>query len=186
MERMVQQCAEQLKQSALAFVEQVFTDSEGEKEGKFTRRLVEEIRAKKYYVPELEFVMVDENHQLLGYAMFSRFHLNGKYDDKLLLLAPVAVRTDMQRQHISKDLIEFGFEKAIQLGYKAVIVEGNPQNYRSRGFVTSASFGIVASPDVGLPAIECLMVKELVPNGLDGIQGEVDYGFYECLEWGGE
>ena len=182
MKRIIKQCSEQFSERALALVEQVFTDYENEQEGKFTRRLVEEIRAKKYYVPELEFVMTDENGQLLGYAMFSRFHLNGKYDDKLLLLSPVAVRTDMQRKHISKELIEHGFEKAKQLGYTAVIVEGNPQNYRSRGFVTSATFGIVASPNVGLPATECLMVKELVPNGLDGIQGELDYGFYECLK----
>lgn len=181
MKRIIKQCTEQFRQSALSLVQQVFTDYEGEKEGKFTRRLVEEIRAKKYYVPELEFIMTDENGRLLGYALFSRFHLNGRYDDRLLLLSPVAVRTDMQRQHISKELIEYGFEKAKQLGYVAVIVEGNPQNYRSRGFVTSAPFGIVASPNVGLPAPECLMVKELVPNGLDGIQGELDYGFYECL-----
>ncbi len=181
MNRFVKQCTEQFKQSALSLVEQVFTDYADEQEGKLTRRLVEEIRAKKYYVPELELVMTDEREQLLGYAMFSRFHLNGKYDDKLLLLSPVAVRTDMQRQHLSKDLIEYGFEKAKQLGFKAVIVEGNPQNYHSRGFVTSALFGIVASTNVGLPAPECLMVKELVPNGLDGIQGELDYGFYECL-----
>lgn len=161
-------------------VEQVFTDYNGEEDGKLTRRLVEEIRAKKYYVPELELVMTDESDRLLGYAMFSRFHLNGKYDDKLLLLSPVAVRTDMQRKHISKDMIEYGFEKAKLLGYTVVIVEGNPQNYRSRGFVTSAP-SIVASSSVGLPAPECLMVKELVPNGLVGIQGELDYGFYECL-----
>jgi len=47
----------------------------------------------------------------------------------------------------------------------AVIVEGNPQNYHSRCFVTSAPFGILASPNVGLPVPECLclMVKELVP-----------------------
>lgn len=164
MNRFIKQCTEQFKQSSLLLVEQVFTDCDGEQEGKFTRRLVEEIRAKKYYVPQLEFVMTDEGGRLIGYAMFSRFHLNGKFDDKLLLLSPVAVRTDMQRKHISKELIEFGFEKAKQLGYTAVIVEGNPQNYRSRGFVTSATFGITASAKVGLPAPECLMVKELVPN----------------------
>ena len=38
----------------------------------------------------------------------------------------------------------------------------NPQNYNSRGFETSYQHGIVASPKIGLPAVECLMVKELV------------------------
>ena len=67
------------------------------------------------------------------------------------------------------------------LGYKAVIVEGNPMNYRSRGFVTSAPFGITAHESVGLPAPECLMVKELIPGGLNGIHGQVCYADYECL-----
>ena len=93
----------------------------------------------------------------------------------------MAVKTALQRQHISKDLIEYGFEKARQMGFKAVIVEGNPMNYRSRGFVTSTDYGITAAPSVGLPAVECLMVKELVPGALDHIQGQVEYSFYESL-----
>ena len=47
---------------------------------------------------------------------FSRFHLDGKYEEKLLLLSPVAVKTQLQRQHISKDLIEYGLKKAAELG----------------------------------------------------------------------
>ena len=82
---------------------------------------------------------------------------------------------------ISKELIEYGFEKARELGFKAVIVEGNPMNYRSRGFVTSADFGITAHESVGLPAPECLMVRELTPGGLEGIHGVVSYHDYECL-----
>ena len=145
------------------------------------RSLVEEIRSKRFYVPELELIMVDEAEEVIGYVNFSRFHLDGKYEDELLLLSPVAVKTELQRQHISKELIEYGFEKAKAMGYKAVIVEGNPMNYRSRGFVTSASFGITAHESVGLPAPECLMVQALIPGGLAGIRGQVCYSDYECL-----
>lgn len=35
-----------------------------------------------------------------------------------------------------------------------------------RGFKTSYDYGIVASPQIGLPAAECLMVKELVNGSL--------------------
>ena len=77
--------------------------------------------------------------------------------------------------------LDKGFERAKELGYKVVIVEGNPMNYRSRGFVTSAPFGITAHESVGLPAPECLMVRELVPGGLEGIRGQVCYADYECL-----
>ena len=166
---------------SLELVEQVFTESECEESGKLVRSLVCEIRGKRFYLPELELIMVDETDAVIGYVNFSRFHLDGKYEDELLLLSPVAVKTQYQRQHISKELIEYGFEKARALGYKAVIVEGNPMNYRSRGFVTSALFGITAHESVGLPAPECLMVKELIPGGLDGIRGTVCYSDYECL-----
>ena len=166
---------------ALEMVDQVFTAWADEAEGRTVRALVEEIRSKRYYLPQLELVMTDENDQLLGYAMFSRFHLEGKFEDELLILTPVAVRTDMQRQHISKDLIEYGFDRARELGFKAVLVEGNPRNYNPRGFVTSAPHGIVPCAKLQLPAIECLMVKELVPGALEHIRGEVDYSFYETL-----
>ena len=126
-------------------------------------------------------IMVDENDEPIGYVMFSRFHLNGKYEDELLVLTPVGVKTELQRQHISKELIEYGFDRAVEMGFTAVIVEGNPQNYRSRGFVTAADHGIVPGKSLQLPAIECLMVKELVPGALDRIKGEVEYTDYETL-----
>ena len=179
--RMIKSMEKQYLLPSLELVEKVFTESECEENGKLVRRLVEEIRSKRFYLPELELIMVDENDEVIGYVNFARFHLRGRYENELLLLSPVAVKTELQRQHISRELIEYGFEKAAALGYKGVIVEGNPMNYRSRGFVTSAPFGITAHASVGLPAPECLMVKELVPGGLDGICGEVCYSDYECL-----
>ena len=38
---------------ALELVEEVFTEHENVEEGKLVRRLVEEIRSKKFYLPEL-------------------------------------------------------------------------------------------------------------------------------------
>ena len=181
MARIIKVMEEKYRLPALELVEQVFTAHSDADEGKLVRSLVEEIRAKRWYLPELELIMVDETDEVIGYVNFARFHLGGKYEDELLLLSPVAVKTELQRQHISKELIEHGFLKARELGYKAVIVEGNPMNYRSRGFVTSAPFGITAHESVGLPAPECLMVKELVPGGLEGITRQVCYADYECL-----
>ncbi len=167
--------------SSLELVDTVFTQYSCPEEGKLVRNLVQEIRAMETYVSELELIMVDEADAPIGYCMFSRFHLEGKYGHELLLLSPVAVKTSLQRQHISKEMIEYGFARAKELGYKAVIVEGNPMNYRSRGFVTSSNYGITAHESVGLPAPECLMIKELVPGALDKISGRVSYQDYNCL-----
>ena len=181
MQRIIRSMEEKYLQPSLELVEDVFTKWDSPEEGKVVRSLVEEIRSKQYYLPELELIMVDEKDQILGYAMFSRFHIEGRYEDELLILTPVAVRTEYQRQHISKELIEYGFEKAAALGYIAVLVEGNPKNYNPRGFVTSADHGIIAGPDIHLPHVSCLMVKELVPGALEQIHGTVDYSFYETL-----
>lgn len=181
MKRIIKSMGEKYLVPAAELVEAVFTASESAENGALVRRLVEEIRSKRFYLPELELIMVDENDAVIGYVMFSRFHLEGKFENELLVLTPVAVKTELQRQHISKELIEYGLEKATAMGYKAVIVEGDPRNYRNRGFVTSAPFGITAHASVGLPAPECLMVQELIPGGLEGIRGQVSYSDYEAL-----
>lgn len=166
---------------SLEMVRRTFTDYENAQEADLVVRLIKEIRSMDTYIPELELIMVDDEDDVIGYAMFSGFHLGGKYRDELLVLTPVAVKIELQRQHISKALIEYGFEKAKEMGYTAVIVEGNPQNYQNRGFQTSADFGIVAAESVGLPAPECMMVKELVSGALDHISGIVSYTDYQTL-----
>lgn len=181
MKRQIKNVDSRYLDKSAQLVENVFTDSEGKEPARIVKQLVFEIRSKRFYLPELELIMVDEKDDILGYAMFSRFHLEGKYENELLLLSPVAVKTEFQRQHISRDIIEFGFQRAVEMGFKAVIVEGNPQNYRSRGFQTSRNFGIVAGKTLSLPSPDCLMVKELVEGALEHISGIVDYSDYQYL-----
>ena len=181
MKRTIKSMDNKYLQPSLDMVEEVFTQFQDAREGRMVRALVEEIRAKEFYVPQLELLMVDEQDSVIGYAMFSRFHLEGRYQRELLLLTPVAVKTELQRQHISKDLLEYGFGKAREMGFLAALVEGNPKNYNPRGFRTSADFGIVAGPNVHLPDVSCLMVKELVPGALEHISGVVDFSCYAAL-----
>lgn len=119
MERVIKPMEDQYLLSSLKLVEDVFAESDSPEEGKTVRQLVEEIRTKKYYLPGLELIMLNEDDEMIGFAMFSRFHIEGRYENELLILTPVAVKTEMQRQHISKDLLEYGFEKAKEAGFKA-------------------------------------------------------------------
>lgn len=165
--------------AALDLVERVFAAHGGAEEGRRVRALAEEIRA-KFHVPALELV-AEEDGALVGYAMFSRFPFGGTCADGLLLLSPVAVRTDRQRRHVSRNLIEFGLDRAQAMGFRAVIVEGNPKNYAARGFVPSYRFGITAGASLRLPSPDCLMARELYDDALGSICGAVDYSCYDSL-----
>lgn len=182
MNRIIKSMENKYLQPSLNMVRRTFTNSETAEDAQIVVNLIEEIRKMKSYVSELELIMINDDDEVIGYVMFSKLFLDGKMQDELLMLTPVAVKTELQRQHISKELIEKGFEKAKKLGFKAVVVEGNPQNYRSRGFKTSADFGITADESVGLPAPECLMVKELCENSLENISGVIDYTMYKSLK----
>ncbi len=181
MTRIVKSMENKYLQPSIDMVRRTFTNSETAEDAQIVVNIVEEIRSLHTYLPELDLVMVDGNDEVIGYAMFSKITLDGKYDGELLILNPVAVKTELQRQHISKEIIETGFEMARKMGYKAVIVEGNPQNYRNRGFYTSADYGIFAGKTVDIPAVECLMVKELEENALENISGTLEYTIYKTL-----
>lgn len=183
MERMIKRVGIKYKEVALDFVENVFAEYHKSGSGKLERAIVSEIREKKYYLPELELIIVNELDEIVGYVMFSKFPISGNYENEVLILTPVCVKTELQRQHISKELIEYGFNEARKLGYKAVIVEGGPKNYNSRGFETSGKYGIYADKKLKehLPKTECLMVKELYSGSLNGITGEVSYDMYDSF-----
>ena len=60
------------KTASLDFVEKVFTEHENEQEGKLVRRLVEEIRAKKFFVAELELIMTNEADEIIEMCIRDR------------------------------------------------------------------------------------------------------------------
>ena len=182
MARIIQAISDRYRTPALNLVERVFTEHENAAEGALVRELVEEIRSKRFYLPELEIIAVDDaSDEVIGYVMLSRFHLGGRYEDRLLLLTPCAVKTELQRQRISRDMIEFAFAQEEKMGFEAVIVEGNPANYRARGFVTAAEHGVLPGRTVHLPHIACLMIAELKPGVLGTITGTVEYSDYTVL-----
>lgn len=143
-------------------------------------RLVEEIRSGAYYIPELALV-AEFRKKITGFFMISRFPLGGKHDDEFLMLTPVAVHWQYLRKGIGKNMLEAGIQKAKQMGYKGILVEGNPEFYHKVGFISASNFGIFPLPQFAPPAPECLMAMELYDGALKDINGLVDYGIYPSL-----
>lgn len=65
--RIIKPVTEDYLEKSLDLVQQVFTEYKNPEEGIAVRKLVEEIRSKKYYVPELGLMAVDDNGKIIGF-----------------------------------------------------------------------------------------------------------------------
>ncbi len=97
------------------------------------------------------------------------------------MLSPVTVAMNKQRQGVGTFMLQKGITLAAEMGFKGIIVEGDPRYYQRFGFRTSTEFGIYASEKNLPPSVENLMAMELCENGLENITGEVDYSVYDAL-----
>ncbi|EJQ03123.1 hypothetical protein IE3_05494 [Bacillus cereus BAG3X2-1] len=145
------------------------------------KALVREIREKPFYIPELDLV-VEEEGIIIGHFMLSKLPISNRFENEILMLSPVSVAINKQRQGIGKYMLQEGIKFATKMGYKGIIVEGDYRYYQRFGFSTSTEFGIYASKKNLPPSVENLMAMELYENGLENISGEVDYSIYNSLQ----
>ncbi|CAG1021353.1 hypothetical protein MTYM_00944 [Methylococcales bacterium] len=135
-------------------------------------KLIAALRKSKSFVRGLSLVAVKEE-KALGHALLTRaFIVNRGRRFKCLVLGPMAVLPEYQKQGIGKKLMEEGFERAKELGFTAIAVLGHETYYPKFGFIPASQKNIKTSfkvPD------ENFMIVELVPNALKGISGMVEY-----------
>jgi predicted N-acetyltransferase YhbS len=108
-----------------------------------------------------------DNDQILGGIVFSRLSFENGTD--AFLLAPVAVRPDVQGRGIGQRLIRFGLEALAQEGVELVLTYGDP------GFYTRVGFGpttaAVIPPPLPLQHPEGWLAQSLTGQEIEPIQG---------------
>ena len=136
-------------------------------------RLVDRLRSSDAFIPQLSLVATID-HELVGHILFSKITIvdDDKTEHESLALAPMAVRSEFQKQGIGGQLIKSGLDKARELNYKSVIVLGHEQYYPKFGFEPAKKWNIKAPFEV--PA-NVFMALELVPGGLNAVSGTVKY-----------
>lgn len=111
------------------------------------------------------------NNDIVGHILFTQAKLENS-EIKMAALAPMSVKPEFQNTGIGSALIEYGLNECKENGYQAVVVLGHPNYYPKFGFCPSINFGIKSEYDV---PTEVFMIKELVSNSLDGLNGIVKY-----------
>lgn len=126
--------------------------------------LIENLRAEGVVLCSL---VAEARGRAVGHILFSRMWID---DLAAVALAPMAVRTEYQRQGIGELLVRRGLELLRDQGERIVIVLGHPGYYPRFGFSVEKARRL-ESP---FPP-EAYMALELVPGALSGVQGKVRY-----------
>lgn len=134
--------------------------------------LVVRLRNSAAFVSELSLVAEMEG-EIVGHILFTRAVIRqGTREHETLALAPLAVTPDYQGKGIGGRLIKAGHRVAQELGFKSGLLVGHPAYYPRFGYRPAETFGIVT--DLELPA-DVFMACELTEDGLDGVQGRVEF-----------
>lgn len=129
--------------------------------------LVHIMRDHEDFLPELDFVIECDN-SVIANIMYTKAKLVDEEGNEksILTFGPLSVLPKYQRKGYGKKLLEYSFQKAVELGYDAIVIYGNPENYISSGFKSSKQYNICIGDNIFPTA---LLVKELskgaIPKG---------------------
>jgi predicted N-acetyltransferase YhbS len=124
------------------------------------------------FVKELDFVM-EKDGELIGQNMFMKTVIDG--DDgrtvPILTMGPICIAQPLKRRGYGKYLLDYSLEKAAELGFGAVLFEGNIKFYGTCGFDYARKFGI-RYHDMPEDADQSFFLcRELEKGYLNGVTG---------------
>ena len=133
------------------------------------------------FVKELDFVM-EKDGVLIGQNMFMKTIINADdgRDIDVLTMGPICIAPELKRKGYGKILLDYSLEKATELGFGAVLFEGNIDFYGKSGFDYARKFGI-RYHDLPEGADDSFFLcTELIPGYLDKITGvyQTPQGYY--------
>ena len=132
--------------------------------------IVHKIREVPAFVKELSFVACDDD-ALLGNIIYSKakvVHDENK-EFEVLCMGPFGVLLAFQKKGVGSLLMNCSIKKAKELGFKAIVIFGDPKYYQRFGFVNAKNYGITTPSGENFDAF---MVLELFDGALDGITGK--------------
>jgi putative acetyltransferase len=128
--------------------------------------LVHKMRTHPDFIPELDFI-ANIKDKIVGNIMYTRSYILDESDNRVVIatFGPISVLPTYQRQGIGSALICHSKQLALEMGYKAIVIYGHPQNYCKHGFKGSKDHHI-SNAEGKYPY--SLLVLELEKGFLEG------------------
>ena len=133
------------------------------------------------FVKDLDFVM-EKDGRIIGQNMFMKTVITsdaGRIVD-VLTMGPICITPELKRQGYGKLLLDHSLVKAAELGFGAILFEGNIGFYGKSGFDYAGRFGIRYHDLPDDADASFFLCKELIPGYLSGITGvyQTPQGYY--------
>ncbi|MBQ4244594.1 MAG: N-acetyltransferase [Clostridia bacterium] len=133
------------------------------------------------FIKELDFVMKKDG-EIIGQNMFMRTVINSDSgtDVPVLTMGPICITPALKRRGYGKKLLDYSLSEAAELGFGAVLFEGNIAFYGKSGFDYAGRFGIRYHDLPEGADSSFFLCKELVPGYLGGVTGvyQTPQGYY--------
>ena len=124
------------------------------------------------FVRELDFVM-EKDGRLIGQNVFARTIIKADSGENIdvLTMGPISILPDLKRRGYGKKLLDYCLERAAEMGFGAVLIEGNIGFYGKSGFDYASRFGIRYHDLPEDADSSFFLCRELIPGYLEGITG---------------
>lgn len=122
------------------------------------------MRGHEDFIPELDFI-IELDGSIIGNIMYTKATLTDEDggEKSILTFGPVCIAPEYQRKGYGRQLMDYSFRRAGELGYDVIVIFGSPANYVARGFKSCKKYNICLE-DGSFPA--AMMVKELTAGVL--------------------
>lgn len=121
------------------------------------------------FVPELDVVAVHDE-KIVGNSVCLKATVKGDNGNEygVLSLGPISVLPSYQRKGIGGRMIGYTRELAREMGFRAILLCGDPDYYSRQGFVPAETLGIRTADNMYAAALQ---VCELYEGALSGAKG---------------
>ena len=152
-------------------IRQLYWSAFTEEENESVATLAVELLAENSALPILSLV-ADMEGAVVGHVAFSPLKRDNQAAIQAYILAPLAVRPDVQKQRIGTALVEYGMQKLSAMGVDIIFVYGSPEYYGRFGFSADTAQGYNAPYPLQYPfGWQAIAIRDcVIENGPHAMQ----------------
>ena len=98
-------------------------------------------RNAKQFIKDLSLVL-EKDDEIIGHIMFVETVLKGNSDIPVVIFGPISIMPKYQKQGYGTKLINYAISKAKAMGYKGIVITGDPDYYHRFGFLSAKHYDI--------------------------------------------